>query len=100
MPFESLSEKIQFSLRKLTGRGKVNEKDIEDTMREIRVSLLEADVNYKIVKEFINEVKTLALGEKVMKSLTPGDQIVKIVYEELVKLMGEEAVPINLKNQE
>ena len=97
MPFESLSEKIQFSLRKLTGRGKVNEKDIEDTMREIRVSLLEADVNYKIVKEFINEVKTLALGEKVMKSLTPGDQIVKIVYEELVKLMGEEAVPINLK---
>ncbi len=97
MPFESLSEKIQFSLRKLTGRGKVNEKDIEDAMREIRVSLLEADVNYKIVKEFINEVKQLALGERVMKSLTPGDQVVKIVYEELVKLMGEEAVPINLK---
>ncbi len=97
MPFESLSEKIQFSLRKLTGRGKVNEKDIEDAMREIRVSLLEADVNYKIVKEFINEVKELALGEKVMKSLTPGDQIVKIVYEELVKLMGDAAVPINLK---
>ena len=97
MPFESLSEKIQFSLRKLTGRGKVNEKDIEDAMREIRVSLLEADVNYKIVKEFINGVKQLALGERVMKSLTPGDQVVKIVYEELVKLMGEEAVPINLK---
>ena len=97
MPFESLSEKIQFSLRKLTGRGKVNEKDIEDAMREIRVSLLEADVNYKIVKEFINEVKQLALGERVMKSLTPGDQVVKIVYEELAKLMGEEAVPINLK---
>lgn len=97
MPFESLSEKIQYSLRKLTGRGKVNEKDIEDAMREIRVSLLEADVNYKIVKEFINGVKELALGERVMKSLTPGDQVVKIVYEELVKLMGEEAVPINLK---
>ena len=97
MPFESLSEKIQYSLRKLTGRGKVNEKDIEEAMREIRVSLLEADVNYKIVKEFINEVKQLALGEKVMKSLTPGDQVIKIVYEELVKLMGEEAVPINLK---
>ena len=97
MPFESLSEKIQYSLRKLTGRGKVNEKDIEDAMREIRVSLLEADVNYKIVKEFINEVKQLALGERVMKSLTPGDQVVKIVYEELAKLMGEEAVPINLK---
>lgn len=97
MPFENLSEKIQYSLRKLTGRGKVNEKDIDDAMREIRVSLLEADVNYKIVKEFINEVKELALGERVMKSLTPGDQVVKIVYEELIKLMGDEAVPINLK---
>ena len=97
MPFESLSEKIQYSLRKLTGRGKVNEKDIDDAMREIRVSLLEADVNYKIVKQFISEVKEKALGERVMKSLTPGDQVVKIVYEELVKLMGEEAVPLNLK---
>lgn len=98
MPFESLSVKIQYSLRKLTGRGKVNEKDIDDAMREIRVSLLEADVNYKIVKQFISEVKEKALGERVMKSLTPGDQVVKIVYEELVKLMGEEAVPLNLKN--
>lgn len=97
MPFESLSERIQMSLRRLTGRGKLNEKDIDDAMREIRVSLLEADVNYKIVKQFINDVKTLALGERVLKSLTPGDQVVKIVYEELVKLMGEEAAPINLK---
>ncbi len=97
MPFESLSEKIQMSLRRLTGRGKVNEHDIEEAMREVRVSLLEADVNYKIVKKFIAEVKEKALGERVMKSLTPGDQVVKIVYEELVKLMGESAVPINLK---
>ena len=97
MPFESLSEKIQMSLRRLTGRGKVNEHDIEEAMREVRVSLLEADVNYKIVKKFIAEVKEKALGERVMKSLTPGDQVVKIVYEELVKLMGEAAVPINLK---
>ena len=97
MPFESLSEKLQMSLRRLTGRGKVNENDIEDAMREVRVSLLEADVNYKIVKKFISEVKEKALGERVMKSLTPGDQVVKIVYEELVKLMGDEAVPINLK---
>ena len=97
MPFESLSEKIQMSLRRLTGRGKVNEQDIEDAMREVRVSLLEADVNYKIVKKFISEVKEKALGERVMKSLTPGDQVVKIVYEELVKLMGESEVPINLK---
>lgn len=97
MPFESLSEKLQMSLRRLTGRGKVNEQDIEDAMREVRVSLLEADVNYKIVKKFIAEVKEKALGERVMKSLTPGDQVVKIVYEELVKLMGDSAVPINLK---
>ena len=97
MPFESLSEKLQMSLRRLTGRGKVNENDIEDAMREVRVSLLEADVNYKIVKKFIADVKEKTLGERVMKSLTPGDQVVKIVYEELVKLMGDEAVPINLK---
>ena len=97
MPFESLSDRIQMSLRRLTGRGKINEKDIEEAMREIRVSLLEADVNYKIVKQFINEIKEKALGERVMKSLTPGDQVVKIVYEELTKLMGEEAAPINLK---
>ena len=97
MPFESLSDRIQMSLRRLTGRGKINEKDIDEAMREIRVSLLEADVNYKLVKQFIADIKEKALGERVMKSLTPGDQVVKIVYEELVKLMGEEAVPINLK---
>ena len=85
MPFESLSERIQMSLRRLTGRGKLNEKDIDEAMREIRVSLLEADVNYKIVKQFITDVKEKAVGERVLKSLTPGDQVVKIVYEELVK---------------
>ncbi len=97
MPLETLSDKLQMSLRRLTGRGKLNEKDIDDSMREIRVALLEADVNYRIVKKFISEIKEEALGERVMKSLTPGDQVVKIVYEHLVDLMGEEAVPINLK---
>ena len=97
MPLENLSERIQMSLRRLTGRGKLNEKDIDTAMREIRVALLEADVNYKIVKQFIADIKVEALGERVMKSLTPGDQVIKIVYEELVKLMGEEAAPINLK---
>ena len=97
MPFENLTERIQMSLRRLTGRGKLTEKDIDEAMREIRVSLLEADVNYKVVKEFIANVKVKSLGERVMKSLTPGDQVVKIVYEELVKLMGEEAAPLNLK---
>lgn len=97
MPLETLSDKLQMSLRRLTGRGKLNEKDIDDAMREIRVALLEADVNYRIVKKFISEIKEEALGERVMKSLTPGDQVVKIVYEHLVSLMGEEASPINLK---
>lgn len=97
MPFENLTERIQMSLRRLTGRGKLTEKDIDEAMREIRVSLLEADVNYKVVKEFIANVKQKSLGERVMKSLAPGDQVVKIVYEELVKLMGEEAAPLNLK---
>ena len=97
MPLETLSERIQMSLRRLTGRGKLNENDIDLAMREIRVALLEADVNYKIVKQFIADVKEASLGERVMKSLTPGDQVVKIVYEELVKLMGDAAVPINLK---
>lgn len=97
MPLDTLSDKLQMSLRRLTGRGKLNEKDIDDAMREIRVALLEADVNYRIVKKFIAEIKEEALGERVMKSLTPGDQVVKIVYEHLVSLMGEEAVPINLK---
>lgn len=99
MPFESLSERLQMSFRRITGRGKVNENDINEMMKEVRVSLLEADVNYKVVKSFINDVKEKALGERVMKSLTPGDQVLKIVNEELIKLMGEEAAPINLKEK-
>ena len=97
MPFESLSERLQMSFRRLTGRGRVNENDINEMMKEVRVSLLEADVNYKVVKSFINDVKEKALGERVMKSLTPGDQVLKIVNEELTRLMGDEATPINLK---
>lgn len=97
MPFESLSEKIQMSLRRVTGRGKLNENDIDEMMKEVRLSLLEADVNYKVVKSFIADVKEKALGEKIMKSLTPGDQVVKVVHEELKKLMGDEAVPIKYR---
>ncbi len=96
MPFESLSERLQMSLRRLTGRGRVNENDIDEIMKEVRVALLEADVNYKIVKSFIAGIKEKALGERVMKSLTPGDQVLKIVNEELKALMGEEAVPLNM----
>lgn len=97
MPFESLSERIQMSLRRITGRGKLNEKDIDEMMREIRLSLLEADVNYKVVKKFTAEVKEKALGEKIMKSLSPGDMVVKVVHEELKSLMGDEAAPVIYK---
>jgi len=69
MPFESLSERLQMTLRRITGRGKLNENDIEEMMKEIRLSLLEADVNYKVVKSFTQEVKEKALGEKILKSL-------------------------------
>ncbi|MDD3172036.1 MAG: signal recognition particle protein, partial [Bacilli bacterium] len=91
MPFENLSERIQMSLRRVTGRGKLNENDIDEMMKEVRLSLLEADVNYKVVKKFTADVKEKAMGEKIMKSLTPGDQVVKVVHDELKALMGEEA---------
>jgi len=95
MAFENLSERLQMSLRRVTGRGKLNEKDIEDMMKEVRLSLLEADVNYKVVKDFTKEVKEKALGEKILKSLTPGDQVVKIVHDELKRLMGDKAEPVS-----
>lgn len=86
--FENLSEKLQNTLKKLKGKGKLSEKDIDLAMREVKMSLLEADVNYKVVKQFINNVKERAIGHEVMESLTPGQQVVKIVHEELMKIMG------------
>ncbi|MGD9886957.1 MAG: signal recognition particle protein [Bacilli bacterium] len=97
MPFESLSERIQMSLRRITGRGKLNENDIEEMMKEVRLSLLEADVNYKVVKSFTAELKQKALGEKILQSLTPGEMVVKVVHDELKRLMGDEAVLVNYK---
>ncbi len=97
MPFESLSERIQMAVRRVTGRAVLTEKDIDDMMREVRLSLLEADVNYKVVKKFTNDVKEKALGEKILKSLTPGDMVVKVVHDELKSLMGEEAKGISYK---
>ena len=97
MAFESLSERIQMSLRRITGRGRLNENDIEEMMKEVRLSLLEADVNYKVVRDFTKEVKEKAMGEKIMKSLSPGDMVVKVVHDELKKLMGDEAVDVAYK---
>ena len=88
MVFESLSEKLQNALGKLKGRGKLSEKDVDAAMREVRLALLEADVNFKVVKDFTKKVKERAIGFEVMESLTPGQQVVKIVNEELTNLMG------------
>src|SRR5690554_5714841 len=97
MPFESLSERIQMSLRRITGRGRLTENDIDEMMKEVRLSLLEADVNYKVVKSFTAKVSEKAKGEKILKSLSPGDQVVKVVHDELKSLMGEEAVGVTYK---
>jgi signal recognition particle subunit SRP54 len=87
--FESLSDKLQNAFKNLTGRGKLSENDIKLAMREVKLALLEADVNFKIVKSFIKDVTERANGQDVMKSLTPGQQVIKIVNEELTALMGE-----------
>jgi len=86
--FESLSERLDGVFKKLKGRGKLSESNIEDGMREVRIALLEADVHFKVVKSFIAGIKKRALGSEVMESLTPGQQVIKIVNEELVTLMG------------
>lgn len=88
MIFESLSDKLQETLGKLRGKGKVSEKDVDLAMREVKLALLEADVNFKVVKNFIKNVKERSLGSDVLESLTPGQQVIKIVNEELCNLMG------------
>lgn len=99
MAFENLSEKLQNALGSLTGKGKLSEKDIDQAMREVRLALLEADVNFKVVKDFVKKVKEEALGEKVMNSLTPGQQVIKIVNEELTALMGSSESKLDLSKR-
>ena len=94
--FESLTEKLQRTFKNLSGQGKLTEKNISDAIKEVRFALLEADVNYKIVRDFINDVKNRALGQDVLGSLTPDLQIAKIIGEELTKLMGAEAEKIKI----
>src|SRR5690625_1316913 len=90
MAFEGLSERLQKTIKKITGKGKVSEQDVKVMAREVRLALLEADVNFKVVRNFINEIKERAVGQEVMESLTPGQQVIKIVQEELTNLMGGE----------
>lgn len=88
MAFEGLSDRLQDILKKLRGKGKITEEDVKTAMREVRMALLEADVNFKVVKDFTNKVKERAVGTEVLQSITPGQQIVKIVHDEMTELMG------------
>lgn len=94
--FENLSEKFNRTFKRLKGQGKLTEKNINEALREVRLALLEADVNYKVTKQFVASIRERAVGSEVMDSLTPGQQLVKIVNEELAWLMGREAAPLEL----
>ncbi len=95
MAFEGLSEKLQAVTRKLRGKSRITESDLKEMLREVKLALLEADVNYAIVKEFINTIQEKALGQDVLKSLTPGQQVIKIVKDELIELLGGTESKIN-----
>lgn len=98
MAFESLSERLGKAFKNITGKGKLSEKNMNDMLREVRMSLLEADVNYGVVKDFIARVKEQTLGTEVMNSLNPGQMVVKIVHDEIVALLGSEDAPVNYKS--
>ncbi len=97
--FEALSDKILLSVKKLTGKNKISEANVEESLKEIRFSLLEADVNYNVVKSFIERVKQKALGQEVLQAINPGQQFVKVVYDELRLVLGGEVVDLNLRER-
>jgi signal recognition particle subunit SRP54 len=99
LAFESLSEKLGNVFKRLKGRGRLTESDVKEAMREVRLALLEADVNYKVVKDFVAKVSEKAVGDDVLTSLTPGQQVIKIVNDELVALMGNENSKINFPSK-
>ena len=95
--FEGISEKLNTTLKRVRGYGKLSESNIEEALREVRLSLLEADVNFKVVRDFINSVKERALGQEVAQSLSPGQQFIKIVHEELISVLGDQSSELDLK---
>lgn len=97
--FESLQERLQEAFKRLRGKGKLTESDVNEALREVRLALLEADVNFRVVKSFINRVKERAVGQEVLETLNPAQMVVKIVYEELVALMGGENVGLNMADR-
>ncbi len=94
--FQELSDKLDIVVKKIRGQGKITEKNIAGSLKEIRRVLLEADVNFKVAKSFVLSVKEKALGDDVIRSVTPGQQIVKIIHDELATIMGEQDAPLNL----
>ncbi|GGD27701.1 signal recognition particle [Pontibacillus chungwhensis BH030062] len=99
MAFEGLADRLQNSIQKIKGKGKVTEADVKEMTREVRLALLEADVNFKVVKDFVKRVKERAVGQEVMQSLTPGQQVIKVVKEELTDLMGGDQSKIAVANR-
>ena len=97
MAFESLTEKLQNVFKKLRSKGRLTESDVKSALKEVKMALLEADVSFKVVKQFINSVQEQAVGQDVMNGLNPGQMVIKIVNDELVKLMGSETTEITLK---
>src|SRR6185369_7381468 len=94
--FDTLSGKLQSAFKNLRGLGKISETNISDSLREVRMALLDADVNFKVARDFIERVKTKALGQEVVQSIQPGQQIIKIIHDELVELLGSENAGLNL----
>src|SRR5574344_3008325 len=97
--FEYMGDKLTKAIKNIRGMGRITEENISDAMREIRMALLEADVNYQVVKEFVNKVKKKALGEEVQKSLKPDELFIKIVKDELVELLGGDYVPLEVNKK-
>ena len=98
--FDNLNQRLNSVFKKLKGRGRLSEDDIQEGLREVRLALLEADVNYKVVKDFVKKVRERAVGQEVMDSLTPGQQVVKIVHEELIELLGSHNEGLNLAGRQ
>jgi signal recognition particle subunit SRP54 len=96
--FDNLSERLEKSFKLIKGQGKISEINVAETLKDVRRALLDADVNYKIAKTFTETVKEKALGQDVLNAVKPNEMMVKIVHDELTKLMGEDHVDINIKN--
>ncbi|PYV50508.1 MAG: signal recognition particle protein, partial [Acidobacteria bacterium] len=97
--FENLSEKLQRAFKTLRGEAVLNEENIQEAMRQIRLALLEADVNFKVVKQLIDQIQAKAVGQEVMTALSPGEQVIKIVRDELVAVLGQETARMKFASQ-